>query len=271
MLSLRKIPGDLAVTHIASKVWPIIRPDLTGLEKASYEEPLYKMGRSLLSAYMGLMLDVDIQRHGPLPEGPKILAVNHPTSTDPLYILTLLSEPVSVLITAAAFDKPVVGRYLRATGHVPAVRGSGGATIEALARQIESGRNVAIFPEGALSPIGGFHRPHSGLARVALLTGAPVIPVGIGLQHDRIRITEADMDGEKVIGHLYTSGPYAMTVGRPLYFEGDAQDREVVRTATTHIMNQIHYLAHESQNRIQPAQPAEVSSLPALGLPSGAH
>jgi 1-acyl-sn-glycerol-3-phosphate acyltransferase len=52
---------------------------------------------------MRLMLDVDIQWHAPLPEGPKILAANHPTTTDPLYILTLLAEPVSVPITAASF------------------------------------------------------------------------------------------------------------------------------------------------------------------------
>jgi 1-acyl-sn-glycerol-3-phosphate acyltransferase len=270
MLSLRQIPGDLAATSIATKAWPIIRPDLLA-PKVFDEETLFKMGRLLLSAYMGLMLDVDIQRHGPLPDGPKILAVNHPTSIDPFYILTLLPEPVSVLITAAAFDKPLFGPYLRATGHIAAVRGSGGATVEAVSRQIEAGRSVAIFPEGALSPIGGFHRPHSGLARIALRTGAPVIPVGIGLQDDRIRVTETNIDGEKVTGHFYTSGPYAMTVGRPLYFEGDAQDRERVRTATTHIMNHIRSLAHESQSRIQPAKAVQASALPAFGLPAGAH
>jgi 1-acyl-sn-glycerol-3-phosphate acyltransferase len=140
-----------------------------------------------------------------------------------------------------------------------------------MARQIESGRTVAIFPEGALSPLGGFRRPHSGLARVALRTGAPVIPVGIGLQHDRIRITETDMDGERVTGHLYASGPYAMTVGRPLYFEGDAQDRERVSAATTQIMNHIRYLAYESQNRIQLSPAAEVNPHPTLDFPVGIH
>jgi 1-acyl-sn-glycerol-3-phosphate acyltransferase len=270
MLSLRQIPGGLAATNAATRAWPTFRPDLGEIE-AFYEEILYKMGRSLLSAYMGLMLDVDIQRHGPMPEGPKILAVNHPTSIDPFYILTLLSEPVSVLVTAAAFDKPVFGQYLQATGHVPAVRGSGGATVDAMARQIESGRTVAIFPEGALSPLGGFRRPHSGLARIALRTGAPVIPVGIGLQHDRIRITETDMDGKKVTGHLYASGPYAMTVGRPIYFEGDAQDRERVSAATTQIMKHIRYLAYESQNRIQLSPAAEVNPHPTLDFPVGIH
>jgi 1-acyl-sn-glycerol-3-phosphate acyltransferase len=224
-------------------------------ESASYERTLYQMGRSLMAAYTSLMLNVDTRWHAPLPEGPKILAPNHPTTTDPLYLLPLLAQPVSFVITAASFKVPIVGAYLRAAGHVPAVRSSGGATVDAISRQVEAGRSVAIFPEGALSPLdGGFHRPHSGVARVALRTGAPVIPIGIGLQRDRIRVTEAKVDGEKAIGHLYTSGPYAITVGRPLYFAGNAQDHEQVHAVAGQIMHQIRDLACESESRIRQAQ-----------------
>jgi 1-acyl-sn-glycerol-3-phosphate acyltransferase len=203
-----------------------------------------------MTAYTRLMLDVDIQWHAPLPEGPKILAANHPTTTDPLYLLTLLSEPVSFLVTAASFDVPVVGAYLRVTGHVPAVRGSGGATVEAIARQVKAGRSVAIFPEGALSPLGGgFHQPHSGVARVALRTGAPVVPIGIGLERERIRVKEAEVGGDKAIGHFYLTGPYAITVGRPLTFAGDVRDRERVHAVARQIMHQIRDLARESERR----------------------
>jgi len=231
---------------------------------ALFEKALYETGRSLMVAYTRLMLDVDIQWRAALLEGPKILAPNHPTTTDPLYLLALLSEPASFVITAAAFDIPGVGAYLRSTGHVPAIRGSGGATVNAIANQVEAGRNVVIFPEGALSPLaGGFHRPHSGVARVALRTGAPVIPVGIGLQRDRIRVTEARVDGDTATGLFYPSGPYAMTLGRPLYFGGDARDRERTRAVAGHIMNHIRNLVHESQDRIDRSQAAETVTLPA--------
>jgi 1-acyl-sn-glycerol-3-phosphate acyltransferase len=114
---------------------------------------------------------------------------------------------------------------------------------------------VAIFPEGALSPLaGGFHRPHSGMARVALRTGVPVIPIGIGLQRERIRVSEANVDGETSIGHFYTSGPYAITVGRPLTFAGEVGDREQVRVVAGQIMDQIRDLARESERRIGPSQ-----------------
>ena len=266
MLSLRQITGGLPATNTKRKTWPIRQPNLAPTENAISEEAYYRMGRSFLCTSMNLMLDVDIRWHAPLPEGPKILVANHPTSLDPFYIQVLLSEPVSVLITAAAFEVPVFGAYLQATGHIPAVRGSGGTTVEAVVRRVEAGRSVAIFPEGALSPLGGgFQRPHSGVARVALRTGAPVIPVGIGLQQEHIRVTKTSKDGENVIGHLYTSGPYAMTVGQPLYFEGDVLDRERVRSAARQIMHHIRNLAYESECRISPAQGVEAAILPAQG------
>jgi 1-acyl-sn-glycerol-3-phosphate acyltransferase len=215
-----------------------------------------------MSAYTSLMLDMDIRWHAPMPKGPKILAPNHPTTTDPLYLMTLLREQVSFLVTAALFNLPVVGAYLRAAGHVPAVRGSEGATVDAMIRQVEAGRSLAIFPEGALSPlVGGFHRPHSGVARVALRTGAPVIPIGIGLQRERIRVIEAYVDGDKAIGHFYTSGPYAITVGRPLTFAGDVGDHEQVHAVAGQIMHQIQDLARESDGRIQPPRVISADTL----------
>jgi 1-acyl-sn-glycerol-3-phosphate acyltransferase len=264
---LGQIQGDILATGRTTSALPIKWPSnmkATGRTqsknalhgKAAFcEKVLYGTGRSLAVAYARLMLDVDIQWHAQLPGGPKILAANHPTTTDPLYLLTLVSEPVSVLLTAASFEVCGVGAYLRATRHVPAVRGSGGKTVDAMVRQVEDGRSVAIFPEGALSPLaGGFHRPHSGVARVALRTGAPVIPVGIGLRRDSIRVAEAEVDGEKATGLFYAKGPYAMTVGPALTYQGEVEDRQRVRAVAGHIMNHIRGLARESERRIRQAR-----------------
>ena len=89
------------------------------------------------------------------------------------------------------------------------------------------------------------------------------------MQHDRIRLTEIEIDGENVTGHFYTSGPYAITVGQPLYFTGKVQDYERVNAATDCIMEQIRSLALESQNRIQPAQVTEVGIPSALSQLTG--
>jgi 1-acyl-sn-glycerol-3-phosphate acyltransferase len=230
------------------------------------EKGLYWFGRFAVSLHTRLMLRTDVHWHAPLPDGPKILAANHPTTTDPFYILTLVPDQVSVLVTEAAFGVSGFGCYLQRSGHVPAARNSGGATVKALQRKIEAGRTVAIFPEGALSPLeGGLHQPHTGAARLALITGAPVIPVGIGLQPQRIRFSKAEVDGE--VAHLYLRGPYAMTVGQPLHFRGNVEDREYVRSVSEQIMQRIISLAGESAQRVRAPIPAETELLPnSVGL-----
>lgn len=121
-------------------------------ERSIKEKVLYDLGRSTVGLYAQLALKMDVVRHAPLPKGPKIIAANHPTTTDPFLIMLLTPEPMSILVTEAAFSLPVFGQYLLETNHVPAIRNSGGATVAALERAIERGRTVAIFPEGAISP-----------------------------------------------------------------------------------------------------------------------
>jgi 1-acyl-sn-glycerol-3-phosphate acyltransferase len=189
-----------------------------------------------------------------------ILAANHPTTTDPFYLLALMPAPACVLVTDAAFKVPVFGSLLRAAGHVPAVPRSNGATLETLEQKLADGYSVAIFPEGALSPCPGrFHPPHTGAARLALNTGAPVIPVGIDLDYTRILSITPEIDGQAVPGRLYLSGRYAMTVGQPMWFQGSGQDRRLARSVADRIMRRICELARESERRMTrrqvPARP----------------
>jgi len=111
------------------------------------------------------------------------------------------------------------------------------------------------FPEGDISPLeGGFHRPHTGVARQALLAGVPVIPVGISLQRERIHLRKSKVRGKEELGTWYLSGRYAMTVGRPLHFRGNVEDRTYVRHVSDQIMEHIIGLAHDSAGRVQAAQ-----------------
>ena len=224
-------------------------------------QALSRAGQEAIRLYTTTMLDMDVEWQAALPPGPKVVAANHPTTTDPFYLLTLMPAPASVLVTEAAFKVPVFGRYLRAAGHVPAVLRSGGATLEAMQQKLVDGHSVAIFPEGALSPCPGrFHPPHTGVARLALSAGVPVIPVGIDLDYGRILTFNAEIDGEAVPGRLYLRGRYAMTVGRPMWFQGSSQDRRLVHSVAGQIMQRIGELTGESMCRMTrrhlPARPA---------------
>ena len=216
------------------------------------EKGWYWFGRGLVDVLAGLRLKLDVQRAAPLPKGAKIIAPNHPTTTDPAIVLKLVDEQASILISETLFKVPVLGHYLRRAGHVPVIRGSGQAALDEGLRLLKAGRTVIIFPEGAISPLeGGCHKPHSGVARLALASGAPVIPVGIGLDRARVRLVETEVDGVTEVGTWYLGGPYAMTAGEPLVFGGDVEDREHVRAVAEQVMGCIQQLARESSARLE--------------------
>lgn len=148
----------------------------------------YRVGRDVTQAAARLLLRMDVVRSGPLLAGPKIIAPNHPTTIDPFLVPAYMNERVHILVTESAFKVPGFGASLRAAGHIPVFAGEGKRAFEAALHLLCEGHNVAIFPEGALSPVdGGLHRAHTGVARLALLSGAAVIPLGIGLEPSRIR------------------------------------------------------------------------------------
>jgi len=216
------------------------------------DEVFYWLGRPVVEMYAQSILRMDVVRHAPLPDGPKIISANHPSTTDPFLILTLASEQISILISETLFKVPLFGRYLRQAGHVPVVPGNGRAAFEKARQLLDAGRTVAVFPEGAISPLaGGFHKPRTGAARLSLITGAPVIPVGIHLQRERMRLIETVVDGKPEVGTWYLRGPYAMTVGNPMRFTGDVEDRAYVRSASERIMQHIAHLAHQSARRMK--------------------
>jgi 1-acyl-sn-glycerol-3-phosphate acyltransferase len=215
---------------------------------------LYKAGRAMVWLYARLMLQVDVSWHVPLPAGPKLIVANHPSTTDPFYLNLLSSQPMNLLIIEHPFLVPVFGTYLRWSGHVPVVPGQGRSAFDDAHLLLKKGRTVALFPEGDVSPRhGGLLPPHSGAARLALLTGVPIVPVGIYLPLWRCRTIVSRIAGRDYVGYWYVRGTYSMTVGQALYGEGDVEDRAGVGRLSNRIMQQIHALALESEWRAKGA------------------
>ena len=228
------------------------------------QQAWYTLGRAGVGVYAQLMLDMDISRHAPLPKGPKIIAANHPTTTDPVLITQVTSEPIHILITEMCFKVPVVGKSLRMAGHIPVVAGNGRAAFDEAIQLLRDGKTIGIFPEGALSPLdGGACHPHTGIARMALMAGVPVIPVGIHVERDGIKFIETTVDDKTETARWYLRGPYAMTVGEPMWLEGHIEDRQYVRSVSERIMQRISGLSHESAQRIgAPQAPRSSDWLP---------
>ncbi|MCU0502018.1 MAG: 1-acyl-sn-glycerol-3-phosphate acyltransferase [Anaerolineae bacterium] len=213
-------------------------------------------GRQVAGLYGKALLDVNVEWQAPLPRGPKIIAANHPTTADPFLLMGLIGEPMSILITESCFKLPGLGAFLHAAGHVPVVSGSGKAALDEGIRLLRAGRTVGIFPEGVLSPLDQLGRsgccpPHTGVARLALATGAPVIPVGISLDPARIIFRDTQIDGVTEHVRWYVRGPYFVTAGRPLAVTGSLEDQEGVRLAAARIMHRIAGLAQHGALRLR--------------------
>ncbi len=224
-------------------------------------QKLYKAGNILIRLYAHLMLQLDIHQHDELPAGPKLFVANPPSATDPFLLHLISRQQISVMITEKAFAVPILGAYMRKVRQIPVPLVEGSTALEE-ARQILAGdHSVGIFIEGRISPReGGFNPPRTGAARLALTAGAPVVPVGIYLPRDRtIRITSG-ITGKQTSAHWYLRGPYSVTIGRHMQYEGDVEDRERVTIVTHEIMRSIRLLAHESEQRTRKAKLRLVNS-----------
>lgn len=207
-----------------------------------------------MNVYTRLALSMDVEYHAALPGGPKIIAANHPTTTDPFFLTTVVPEQMSILVTEFAFAVPGFGDYLRAADHIPVFAGNGRLAFEQARHQLETGRTIGIFPEGELSPLAGgpgFHQARTGAVRLALSTGAPIVPVGIYLDPSRIRHAEVQAGDKSDVARWYLSGPYAVTVGKTIHLDGELDDRAYVRSASEYLMQHIAHLARQSDQRLQ--------------------
>ncbi len=212
----------------------------------------YQFGRRLICTYVKFQLKMDVFWETHLPVGPKLIVANHPSTTDPFYLLTLFPDPLSILIIEHAFRAPIFGSILHHSGHIPVRAADKRAAFDAAHTCLKDGRTVAIFPEGDLSPREGGSLPaHSGAARLALMTGVPVVPVGIYFQRNRARRMVSKFGDKTETGYWYLRGPYGITIGEPMKFEGNVEDHAQVKSISQRIMDMINTLAGESQRRME--------------------
>jgi 1-acyl-sn-glycerol-3-phosphate acyltransferase len=143
---------------------------------------------------------------------------------------------------------------------VDQINGNGPFVIKQAVNKLAAGKTIGIFPEGSLCPaIGKFSRTKTGAARMALMSRAAVIPVGIHLDEDAYIEIESSTKNYSKTGRFVCRGRYAMTIGRARYYAGDIDDYRFVRDVAEEIMGDIIQQAKKSERRInlgQSLQPA---------------
>jgi glycerol-3-phosphate dehydrogenase (NAD(P)+) len=115
-----------------------------------------------------------------IPDGGVILASNHRSFLDPFVIGCCVRRPVYFVAKRELFRNPLVGWFLNCMGAFPVRRGQ--SDEEPVATSLEllaAGEAVVVFPEGTRIPSGSLGRPKRGVGRLALQSGAPVVPVAV--------------------------------------------------------------------------------------------
>ncbi len=180
-------------------------------------------------------------------QGGAILASNHLSFVDSIFLPLKIRRPVTFLAKSDYFTgKGVKGALIRwffkATGQLPIDRSGGKASEDSLNTGLgvlERGLLLGIYPEGTRSPTAKLYRGRTGIARMALEAGVPVVPVAM-------------IDTEKVqpIGSKYPKiHRVGVVIGEPLDFSrfaGMEGDRAVLRAVTDQIVYSIHRLSNQN-------------------------
>ena len=179
-------------------------------------------------------------------EGPVLLAANHLDAGETVLLPGMLARHVTFPAKAELFEGRsrkgrVLSWFLRTVGMVPMARSGGQASasgMDSIGLVLTQGRVLGLFPEGTRSPDGRLYKGKTGVARLALAYGVPIVPIGM-------------------INTQLRPGPFGIPwyhspvirIGRPLDFSaylGAGSNRDVLRWVTDEVMNAIMELTGQT-------------------------
>lgn len=196
---------------------------------------LYTLLQTFLKALFTLFFRARIIEKANLPlSGSVILAANHQSNWDPPLLAAFLERPVSYMAKKELFDVPVLGAIITSCHSFPVKRGAADrGAIKTALKVLKLQNCLGLFPEGTRSKDGRIHKAESGVALLAALSGAPVVPAAI-------------------IGtsHIFKLGSFfpqlSVVYGAPLRFEGNHKDKAALEEFSQRIMDAIEQMIQEN-------------------------
>jgi 1-acyl-sn-glycerol-3-phosphate acyltransferase len=214
-------------------------------------EPLFRLAETVLVPPFKLWFNWRMEGLERVPrEGPVLVAGNHISYLDPFahaYFLVRAGRRPRFLAKQELFEVRLVGRALRALGQIPVRRGTGDRSpLEAAEAALRAGETVLVYPEGTVtknpdfSPMAG----RTGIVRLALRTGLPVLPV-------------ATWGGQHV---WQKSGRQSLRFARPIWlaagppvdlsgYAGGVDDGDALRAATEDVMGALAVIVEDLRSR----------------------
>jgi 1-acyl-sn-glycerol-3-phosphate acyltransferase len=203
---------------------------------------VYQALKSFLIPILTLLFRPKVTGLRNVPQsGPVIIASNHLSFSDSIFMPLVVPRKVTFLAKSEYFTSPGIKGFIKkitfiALGQVPVDRSGGRRSEAALLTGLDllaEGACIGIYPEGTRSPDGKLYKGRTGIARMAIESGAAIVPVAM------FNTAEIQPTG-KVVPKVQR---VEMIFGEPLYYKGDTSDLKVLREITDEIMNKIQELS----------------------------
>ncbi|MCL2019977.1 MAG: 1-acyl-sn-glycerol-3-phosphate acyltransferase [Oscillospiraceae bacterium] len=204
---------------------------------------MYLIFRRLLQIYTSLKFKVYFHNKEKIPskkiskKGGFIIACNHQNYWDPPVVASYIVGKFSFMAKAELFEKPLFAWLIRRCGAFPVVRGADSEkAIKQSIDAIKKGRILVIFPEGTRSKDGTIGRGKSGVAMVASMAGASILPVCLmyGLNGEKKRIDFA-------VGDMIPASELII----------EAQDRKEIRRVSERVIGVIKELQQQIYDLVE--------------------
>ncbi len=169
MAAVRKLwaPRPLEVYHARTR-------------RRGVNSPVYWFTRAFAQPALMLYFRLARNGHRHVPAGGVILASNHRSFLDPFVLGCCVRRPIYFVAKEELFKNPLAGWFLNCLGAFPLRRGaSDEESVKTSLALLERGQVVVIFPEGTRVTRGSLRPPRRGVGRMALESGAPVVPVAV--------------------------------------------------------------------------------------------
>ncbi len=235
-----------------------------GAEEREYGK-LYPVASAVLRPLFNAAWRIKATGIENVPDGPAIMCPNHISVLDSFFLPVVLPRRITFVGKAEYLDDWKTKHLFPALGMIPIDRGGGSAAeraLDAAARVLGRGELFGIYPEGTRSRDGILRKGHTGPARLALRTGAPLVPVGI-------RGTREIMPPDAKLPKLRRTAE--VHIGRPIRVERYTDRREdplLLRQLIDEVMYEVRELSGQEYldayaTKKAERLPAETAKIPA--------
>ena len=205
---------------------------------------IFPIANVIFKGSMGIFADYKVVGRENIPtRGPLIVVSNHLANIDPAIVASALNRPLLFMAKKELFSNPMMRFLLAGYGVHPLDRT--GADLRALNRAKSQltveGRVIILFPEGTRSRNQILQSGKPGVAHLASITGAPIVPFGLA--------GTSKLQG--IVGVLRPTGTLTLNIGAPFRIvqDDDTPARRLLMSATNEIMRRIAALIPEGQPR----------------------